>query len=320
MSFVGGRWWREPLLHFVLLAALAGLFQHFWLDELVARWWPQEIELSAAELNHLRAQWRSETGREPNQQELTASLQDFFNTEILLRESRKLGLHLHDSVVSQRLIKNMRFLHQDEQADAQSLFDAAMAIGMLDTDPVVRRRLTQRMRYRIESQVRVSEQDLQAYFSAHRDDWQVPTQISFEQRYFSADRRADAARQDAQHALPLLLANDSAALASAGDPFLLGEQFAPTAQSKLASSFGQAFVDQLLKSPLGQWSGPISSAYGEHLVKLQGIQPAHPAKLEQVRPQVVAALYTQTERAAVHEQLQRWHKRYRLVLPQGVTQ
>jgi hypothetical protein len=51
-----------------------------------------------------------------------------------------------------------------------------------------------------------------------------------------------------------------------GDGSLLGYAHADAGAARIASSFGQLFADQLEELRTGEWSGPIESAFGVHLV------------------------------------------------------
>ncbi|MCZ6785488.1 MAG: peptidylprolyl isomerase [Proteobacteria bacterium] len=66
--------------------------------------------------------------------------------ELLFREALALGMHESDSLVRRRLIQNMRFVAGSAAQTADDeLFREALALGMHQTDLVVRRRLIQKM-------------------------------------------------------------------------------------------------------------------------------------------------------------------------------
>jgi len=61
---------------------------------------------------------------------------------------------------------------------------------------------------------------------------------------------------------------------------------AATALDLVARDFGTRFAEGLASVPVGQWSGPVPSAYGLHLVRLDARTPAGVPPLAEIRPQV----------------------------------
>ena len=50
--------------------------------------------------------------------------------------------------------------------------------------------------------------------------------------------------------------------------------------------FGSTFTDALLNQPVGRWSGPIESAYGRYLVRVESVSKGAIPELEAVRTEV----------------------------------
>jgi hypothetical protein len=51
-----------------------------------------------------------------------------------------------------------------------------------------------------------------------------------------------------------------------GDSFLLEQNSAAVPAGEVSKQFGETFMTKLVDLPLGEWSGPIESGYGVHLV------------------------------------------------------
>ena len=103
--------------------------------------------------------------------------------------------------------------------------------------------------------------------------------MSFRQVYLNRDRRGDALRSDAGKLLLKLRSAGGAADASQeGDASLLEHAFKDASGDTVQKTFGQAFADRLNGLPLGEWSGPVESAFGLHLVlvdaRVEGRAPA----------------------------------------------
>jgi hypothetical protein len=180
----------KPLLHFLVIGLAL-----FAADRVRARFAVAEerptIEIDAARLARLREDWIGQTRAEPTPVELDALVRDAVDEEILFREASALGLLETDSVVRMRMLQNARFLGL-ESADEQALFDEALALGLQHTDPVVRRRLVQRMRMGIAALVRErppTSAELEAELAADSERYVLPATVELWHVFFG--READ---------------------------------------------------------------------------------------------------------------------------------
>ena len=101
---------REPLLHFVLIAALVLTVEALRGPE-TAEGEPT-IVLSLQTQDRLRLTLTESLGREPTAEEVDAAFQDWVDTEVLVREAKAIGLDDHDPVVRGRLARQMAFVQQ----------------------------------------------------------------------------------------------------------------------------------------------------------------------------------------------------------------
>lgn len=122
------------------------------------------VRIRQQTLQELKVQFNAATGRLPSEAELEQNIRAYVDSEILISEAIKLGIHIVDPVVQQRLVLNMQFLEQ-EGTDAE-LVERALALNMVYTDRVVRRRLIERMEKIIASQMPsvFSEEELKAFW------------------------------------------------------------------------------------------------------------------------------------------------------------
>ncbi len=97
----GKAWWREPLLHFVLLGGLLFAADY----ALVARETdPNTIVVDAAVVDEAKKVFRSSRNRDPNPQELEALTRRWIDNEVLFREGIALGVDAGDSAIRERVI------------------------------------------------------------------------------------------------------------------------------------------------------------------------------------------------------------------------
>lgn len=250
---------RSPLLHFLLIGGLLFALGHERFAQHV-----QPIEISAAEVQRLRAEWMRETGRSPSAEELRASLRRHADREMLLREALRLGLDRRDPVVRERLLLNIGFLWPDARLRPEQALAEAQRLGMVERDLVVRRRLVQVMEARLAKveTVMVDDADLPA-------ESRLQERRAFMQLWFSPTADSDAKLAAAHARL-----QDGADATAEGEPFLLGRDFSAMREAAVARRFGPGFAAALMQLPVGQWSGPLRSPYGLHLVRVSRVEPA----------------------------------------------
>ena len=75
---------------------------------------------------------------------------------------------------------------------------------------------------------------------------------------------------------------------------------------EVSRDFGEAFAQDLMKIEPGQWTGPVESPYGLHLVLVRERVPGAAPVLSEIRPQVereVLAERRKKELEALYERL-----------------
>lgn len=297
----------KPLLHFVLLGAL--LFAARPLLPL-QRFTTEPIEVSAGEVERLRAEWRAEMRRPPSAVELAAMVRRHADEQRLLREALRLGLDRSDPVVRRRLVQNLRFVRAEPAGDEAALLDEALALGMATRDLVARRRLVQAMEERLAAGVSVSAQEARAYAAAHPQRYGGIARVSFEQVFVDGGKAGADARA-AELAVQLAREPDAA---PAGDAFLLGARFTARSQADLARSFGAEFARAALQAPVGGWTGPLRTPYGLHFLRVNSVERGGEVDLAAVQRQARYALLQERERETVQAQLETLRRRYPLRL------
>ena len=160
-------------------------------------------------------------------------------------------------------------------------FREAKRLSLDEGDIIVRRRLVQKLQFLTEDIATgqpPAETELRAFFEAHRERYREPARYSFSHRYFSTDRRDDA-EADARVAL-----TDAAA---SGDPFMLQRAYVARSVREIGNLFGKEFAQGLTGlEPADQWQGPVRSAYGWHLVRIDARLPERLPAYEEVSERV----------------------------------
>ncbi len=251
---------REPLLHFLLIGAalflLYGALNRGVSDA------PRDIVIPDSRVEALAENFATVWMRPPTPVEIKGLIDDYVAEEIYYREAIAMGLDQDDTVIRRRLRQKMEFISEGV-ADAAEPTDA----------------------------------ELQAYLDRHPGKFALPAQLSFRQVYFSPDRRGEAARRDAERLLAELQAGRGPAdLAEAGDPTLLPPGMEAATPQDIAGAFGEEFAAQVEEAPEGQWTGPLQSGYGLHLVRVEARTAGKASTLAGIRPIVERELMSERRR------------------------
>ena len=279
---------NKPWLHFVLLGIVLFYLQGVFFPE------PRPVlgPLGEARIEALQQQWFGSTGRMPSDEQLARMVAAELDRDMLFQKGLELELHLYDTVVYQRLLRNMRFLNLGDDKSDTELYRDALEMRLHLGDEVVKRRLIQIMEQLLLSRNpphRPTETELKTEFEKRTNELRRPARYSIEHLYFSRERETE---------IPAVIASieaqsmDPVTARSMSSPFLPGYQFKRQSPDQLARHFGAAFVKNLLEtSPQSEsWVGPIASTYGLHYVWVGDIEPERDATLEEVRPQLLRDL------------------------------
>lgn len=233
------------------------------------------IVIDNAELGRLADQWETQMRRPPTDEEMKGLVDSFIREEIYYREAMRMGLDADDTIVRRRLVQKLTFLTEDV-ATAKTPDEAA----------------------------------LRQYYDDHPADYTRPPRISFVHRYFSVDRRTTA-EADAQSAL-----TDETV---ADDPFMLQKSYAQRSEREIGDLFGRSFATELFAldvAPEGKrWLGPVRSAYGWHVVRIEEKLDAELEPFEQVRERVLADWQMQARKAANDAYYESLKARYTIEIP-----
>jgi len=237
---------KEPLLHFAVLGI--GLFAAFALVSRDAELPSGEIVVDKQRVAMLAEQFARTRQRPPTPTELDGLVDDYVRDEILYREGVALGLDRDDSVIRNRVRLKMEVLYEGVGAD-------------------------------------VTDADLQAWLDANPDRYARPARYDFRQIFFAPDRGANLDR-DVAAALAELERSPEADWPTLGDATLLPAALSGAAESDVAAQFGEAYAAELAATPTGHWLGPVPSAYGAHIVRVDRREERRGAPLSDVRDEV----------------------------------
>lgn len=169
-----------------------------------------------------------------------------------------------------------------EEVRSEVYYRDALALGLDKNDAIVRRRLRQKMEFLTDTGVYLQEpspDELASYFAANKQAYQSEPRLAFEQIYLGKTPSEDTV----SHTLKTLLSQPTKDPATLGQHTLLPAQLKLSQPNAIDSVFGKGFYSQIVKLAPGEWGGPVTSAYGSHLIRTLDGQPARMPPLEEIR-------------------------------------
>jgi peptidyl-prolyl cis-trans isomerase C len=263
-------WWRrslaraayEPFVHFIVLGALLFAFNEY----LQARANFSRITITRDDVAGIITNYQLQYGITPAGEQLQSLIDQFVREQVFYHEALRLGLDRNDEIIRRRLVQKYEFLQQD--------LDIAR-------EP--------------------SQAQLVAYFNAHLAHYRLPAKLNFTHVYFSPDIRGDdGARAAALRLRTQLLASGESRAAATGDSFPGSTDYVALAQADVARVFGSGELsERIFKLPAGEWSPPLRSGLGWHLVYVNAVQAARDAGFDEVA-EAVRRDYLDAERSRLN--------------------
>jgi len=205
------------------------------------------IEVSASELDALHRAQARRLGQDVLTPEQTREVDArALEDEVLYREAIRMGLDKSDGIVRQRLVQKSLFLAED-------LGSAAVA---------------------------PTNDELRAFFERTRARWTHPGTVHFVHVFA-------ATRNDAR----LAQLRDEAAVTAGDAPPAIGDAFPLSRDVKLnpnqiRTQYGAELAQAVATAAIGDWTGPVPSKFGWHVVRVVGREDARAATFDEALPEL----------------------------------
>ena len=233
------------------------------------------LAVDGARVQATGAELARRLGRDPTPAEVAAALRVELDEERLYREALALGLDRDDPIVRRRLIQKLRFVHEDLGEPGEP--DDAALLAVRDADP--------------------------ARYTA-------PARHALTHVFAARERHPDpeaAARALQQR---LLAGAEPSGL---GDLCVHGQRFGERNTAAYAGIFGEAFAAALSDMTVGTWSLAPSSL-GWHVVRVDSSRPAALPGLAALRPRLRADWEAERRDASSEAALAELRARYPVTL------
>jgi peptidyl-prolyl cis-trans isomerase C len=238
----------------------------------------RDIHLDATTFDALEAaQARRLASPALAEDELSAVRSRALEDEILYREAIRLGLDKNDNIVRERLIQKVLFLAEDLAGVSRS----------------------------------PTEQELADFFAATGSQWVQPARVRLIHVY-----AGPAHREQVVDVRDQVIAAETA-IPNVPPP--LGEAFGlsravDASRDDVAATYGPAFTDAVFAMGMGEWSQPVQSKFGWHLVKVLERSEARPASFEDVKGKLPLLYLATRKKQAAAAFLRQAAARYRITI------
>ncbi len=272
-------------------------------DQIISR---SDVERSQKQLEEeLQQNNASPAERDQRRKDL---LRDMVDQQLLLSRGKELGLNA-DAEVVRRLDEIRKQNHLDSMEDLEK---AARQQGVSFEDfkaQIRNNAITQQVvRDEVGQRLRLSQGQEQAYYDAHKQEFQQPEQVRLSEILVPTPENAtDAQVAQAQAKADAIAAEikgggDFAALAkknSGGPTAAQGGDLGLFKRGALA----KVLEDQTFGLPAGQATAPIRTRQGFVVLKVTEHQPGGVAPLKSIEPQVQEAMYMEQMQPALRAYL-----------------
>ncbi len=267
---------REPLTHFLLIGTLVFIAYAMMGGSQPDA--PERIVVTDGRVQQLVQVFAKTRRRPPTLVELQGLINAYVKEEVYYREALKLGLDRNDTLIRRRLQQKMEFLTEPNEPDLQA-----------------------------------SDDDLQKFLAAHRSEFRVAPKVAFRQIFLKQGNGKRGSSQRAEQVLKAL--RSDANPDELGDNTLLPSQMPLTSLDLVARNFGYDFAEALLALPQAQWTGPVQSAYGLHVVRVTARKEGYDPPLKEIRRAVQLKWRFQRRKAWLTSEYERLRSKYEVVLP-----
>lgn len=238
---------REPFLHFLVLGAV--LFAVYSAISSRNSDRKDHIIVTAGQIEHLATGFTRIWRRHPTSEELGGLVRAHVREEVFYREAKAMGLDRDDPIIRRRLQQKLEFLSED-----------------------------------IAVQTEPSDSDLNELLRSQSEKFRTGRGFAFRHVYLNPERYPEGVIEAAARLLIQLNGEGATGdISVLGDRFLLGNEFPSTPVTEIAKLFGANFAEQLAGLNTGKWRGPVKSGFGVHLVFLQERKDGQIPTLDEAR-------------------------------------
>jgi len=263
----------EPLFHFLLLGL--GLFLIY---GLVSKNQDNEetIIINDYDINNIIASWEMQWKRLPTDEELKSLIQQNIKQEIFYQEALKMNLDHNDEIIKRRLSQKMQFLASD-----------------------------------IASLNEPNDEELMAFYKENIKSYMSQNLYEMYQIIYSPDYHNNP-KVEAENLLQNISQQDPKMAETLGDKMPFPFYFKSVNDNELNRQLGLNFTEELKKLEANQWTGPIKSGFGYHLVFIADKKESAPIPLNEIQAEVLRDLEYENQKRMNEMIFEEFRKTYNI--------
>jgi hypothetical protein len=282
---------KSPALHFLFIGGL--IFTVYVLRNGNEPWDERtQIVIPRYRIDLALNEFAGKVGRQPTPEEESNVIETVVNQEVLFQYALDLGLH-REKVTEERLAQIASFVEENphEPKTKSERAQEALDLGLHHGDMVVRRILIDGSSRLIRAPVLLripDEEMMEAYYRENQDAFRLPAETRITHVLVNSLKYGDGTESRADELLNKIrtenISPDEAVKLEGGA--FVSPSLPSLPDKEIDRLFGHRFVKNLALAPEGEWSGPIPSRYGLHLVYVHGRKEPAVPPLEDVRAKV----------------------------------
>jgi parvulin-like peptidyl-prolyl isomerase len=252
------------------------------------------------------ATWSAQMEQTPDDDQLSLIIKQATREQVLLKEA--FNRNLQDLPQVKRRIEQLTNIAMQSEYKESDLKDLMIIKEFreqaLRADPVIHNFLRNSMILILEKAlppISISESDIAEYYRTHQLEFTYPERRSIKHVYIAKSVTDNATEISNLREQLINLTIDYPNALEASDRFYGAKFLAPKTYDEIAGIFGNQFAETTWKLPQRQWSQPVSSAFGEHLVWVEGILPLKQLSLEESSNEINAKLVDQKRNSLLHD-------------------
>ena len=193
--------------------------------------------------------------------------------------------------------------------EEEILYREALNLGLDQDDKIIKRRLAQKISFLKQESIvdTPSNNELLDYFNNNKDKYFIEPTFTFTHYYFSNENDALERSNEAINQI-------SKNLDVSPDPFFLGKNFVDVSLKSIKSDFGENFASYFNNFKINEWSDPVESAYGYHIILVINSSDGYYPDITMVLKQVEIDLLQSKRDKAVSEYLDNIKSEYKIYI------
>ena len=193
--------------------------------------------------------------------------------------------------------------------EEEILYREALNLGLDQDDKIIKRRLAQKISFLKQESIvdTPSNNELLNYFNNNKDKYFIEPTFTFTHYYFSNEN--DALKRSNEGVNQI-----SKNLDVSSDPFFLGKNFVDVSLKSIKSDFGENFATYFNNFKINEWSDPVESAYGYHIILVISSNDGYFPDITMVLKQVEIDLLQSKRDKAVSEYLDNIKSEYKIYI------